>query len=226
MTDVVSFLSDKPETKVNFWILELISKDWLQSIIFQEISLPLILIIVIFFLSTESKNSSSFIGKICGGLTVEARDEKFLASLRREGKHICTAFLIAAKHAVTTAACLNDFLNKTEFADFNSYSLVVGRLDLAGGSAPLLIKSVQAHSRYIYDRPVAKYDVGLIKVNYRYILKLITHNTQHRKNYFPNTPSENCTSTVYFETSKRLISQLLLYSPLVAKIAIFSSQNR
>ena len=83
----------------------------------------------------------------------------------------------------------------------------------------------------IVQRSETSWNVWMVKMVWKKMLnnfiydKYASHNPPY-KYIFPNPTSENCTFTVYFEIGKWLISQLLLLSPLVLKIAIFPSQNR
>ena len=53
----------------------------------------------------------------------------------------------------------------------------------------------------------------------------LVYYASRKKKVFPNTSRENCSFTVCFKTRKLLISQLLLFSPLLMKIAILLPQN-
>ena len=115
------------------------------------------------FIAFESP--SFFMGKISSGQ--ELGHIKCMASLKYDDAQICSAVLVSNKHALTTASCLKGFLNDTKIPDFNLYSLVLGRLDIAGGSTCFSIEQVKAHKYYKYNIPSPKNDVGLITVNHK-----------------------------------------------------------
>ena len=125
------------------------------------------------FLFSESKNSSSWEGKLTGGDHVKHQDYKFIASFRRENVHFCSAYLISNKHALTAAFCLRDFLNETEIPDFDPYTLVAGRLDKDEGSAVFEIEEVFVCPKFHSTSPKPMYALGLIMVNYLEICKII-----------------------------------------------------
>ena len=82
------------------------------------------------FFFTESKHSSSMIGKLIGGQSVEHGKYEFTASFRLNNIHFCTACLLSNKHALTAAVCLKDFLTQPDIPRFDPYTLVAGRLDI------------------------------------------------------------------------------------------------
>ena len=94
------------------------------------------------------------------------KDFKFLASLRRDNIHLCTAGLISNKHVLTTAFCIKDFLIYAEIPDFNLYSIWAGKPDTAEGAIRFPIEEVQAHRLYRYYNPKVCYDIGLVTVSH------------------------------------------------------------
>ena len=122
------------------------------------------------FLFTESKHSSSMMGKLIGGQSVEHGKYKYTASFRLNNVHFCTACLLSNKHALTAAVCLKDFLTEPDIPRFDPYTLVAGRLDIDEVTV-FAIEEVQAHRKYSFKNNDPLYAIGLITVNHQLTFK-------------------------------------------------------
>ena len=105
-------------------------------------------------------------GKLGGERSVNPSNYRFMASLRRDDVHICSATLISNRHALTAATCLKDFLNEIKIPSFDTFSLVAGRFDVHNGTTVFRIEQVQFHHKFSFRSPKIGYNIGLITVNY------------------------------------------------------------
>ena len=72
--------------------------------------------------------------------------------------------MLSNKHALTSAFCLQDFLNESHIPDFDLYTLVAGRHDIDEGSAVFKIEVVQVQEKYRLKAPNVRYEISLITV--------------------------------------------------------------
>ena len=105
-------------------------------------------------------------GKLDGERSVNPSNYRFLASLRHNGVHYCSATLLSNKHALTAATCLKQFLNEIKIPSFEKFSLVAGRFDINNGTTVFEIKQVQIHRSFKYISPKIVYNIGLVTVSY------------------------------------------------------------
>ena len=114
----------------------------------------------------EYKYLPSLMGKLDGERSVNPSNYRFMASLRRDDVHICSATLLSNEQALTAATCLKGFLNETMIPSFDTFSLVAGRFDIDNGTTVFEIKQVQVHDSFRFYSPRIVHNIGLVTVNY------------------------------------------------------------
>ena len=105
-------------------------------------------------------------GKLVAESSVNPSNYRFMASLRRDDVHICSATLLSNRHALTAATCLKEFLNEIKIPSFETFSLVAGRFDVHNGTTVFKIEQVQLHHKFSFRSPKSMHNIGLITVNY------------------------------------------------------------
>ena len=126
----------------------------------------LIRLVSIQFFFTESNESLPIEGKLFGGQSVEDESKNYVVSLRHNGSHFCTGFLISKRHVLTAAQCLHNFILYEWIPEFEPYTVVIGNAN-SKNTVSHAIKQVEVHRRYVADTPTSfYYNVGVITVDY------------------------------------------------------------
>ena len=121
-----------------------------------------------FFL--ESKNWIFLEQKLDDSAKTLIGPRKYIASFRHKNKHLCSAFFISNKHALTAANCLHDFSIYKDIPDFSEYFIVAGFSELGTEKVIHKIYEVRVHRCYNPMRYTTIYDIGLIKVEYKFLI--------------------------------------------------------
>ena len=104
--------------------------------------------------------------KIFGGQIVESMRHNYIASIRHNGVHFCTGFLINDMQVLTAAQCLREFLINEIIPNFSEYTVQIEDLNLENKTS-LDIENVIVHPKYDPMKIWSSFDVGLITVDYK-----------------------------------------------------------
>ena len=125
-----------------------------------------------FSLFIEPGYLSPLEGKFQGGIDVDYKNLKYMASLYHFNHFLCHSFLISFKHALTTAHCVSTFFLLDPPPNFGEYELIVHGDPVMCTRTSYEIGQVETIRKFNPAKTSIGSDFAIMTVNYLYTFVL------------------------------------------------------